>query len=206
MFDLPPPEPHFEIVIASRGMSKGLAQTERMQFVPKGFLQMGAVQIGGQWKNVTSPTVAGEAAVFANVTRTVSGFQLSLGAAYKLQTTVRAPTDSDSFEFSGSVGRKVGKLGTKVSVIFSPDDLGSALRSVYVEGGPTLDIGKATKISANVGHRHRIGGFDYTSFNAGLSTVVAKWLTLEARYYGTTRSNLDKAYRGRAVLAARLSL
>ncbi|WP_310468920.1 TorF family putative porin [Sphingomonas sp.] len=205
MFDLPPPEPHFEIVVASRGMSKGLAQTEGVQFVPKGFLQIGAVQIGGQWKNVTSTTAAGEAAVFANASRTVGGFQLSLGAAYKFQTAVRGPTDSDSFEFSGSVGRKFGKLGTKVSVIYSPNDLGSARRSVYFEGGPTLDLSKTTRIFANVGHRDRIGGFDYTSFNAGLSTVVAKRLTLEARYYDTARSHLDKAYRGRAVLAARLS-
>ncbi len=35
MFDLPPPEPGIEIVVASRGMSKGVAQTEGPQLVVK---------------------------------------------------------------------------------------------------------------------------------------------------------------------------
>ena len=128
MFDLPPPNPGFEIVLASRGMSKGIAQTEGPQFVPKAFVQLGSVQLGGQWKNVTSTAAEGEAAAFATVAKRVAGFQVTVGAAYKFQTGVHGDPDSDSFEFAGTVNRRFGKLGARGSVIYSPDDLGIAGR------------------------------------------------------------------------------
>lgn len=205
MFDLPPPDPGFEIVIASRGMSKGLAQTEGPQFVPKAFVQFGAVQLGGQWKNVTSTAAEGEAAAFVNVTKKLAGFQFTIGAAYKFQTEVHGDPDSDSFEFSGAVTRKFGKLGGRASVIYSPDDLGSAERSVYLEGGPTLDVGKFVKLSANLGRRERVGSPDYTSFNAGVSVAPIKTLTMDARYYDTAQSELGETFHNRVVVSARLS-
>ena len=66
MFDLPPPDPGIEFVVASRGMSKGIAQTEGPQVVVKPFVQMGPVQLGAQWKNVSSAVAGGESAIFAN--------------------------------------------------------------------------------------------------------------------------------------------
>jgi hypothetical protein len=192
-------------VIASRGMSKGIAQTDGAQFVPKAFVQIGALQVGGQWKNVTSPVAKGEAAVFANATRKLGAFQLTAGAAYKFQTSVREPADSGAFEFSAAATRKFGKLGARVSVVYSPDDFGGTRRSAYFEGGPTLDLSKAFKLSANVGRRERVGSPDYTTFNAGLSAAAHKNLTLEARYYDTAQSDLGEAYHGRIVVLGRLS-
>ena len=205
MFDLPPPDPGIEILIASRGMSKGIAQTEGPQFIPKALVQLGDVQIGGQWKNVTSPVAEGEAAAFANATRKLGGFQVIAGLAYKFQTSVRGPTDSDAFEVSGAINRKFGRVGARVSLVYSPNDFGTTRSSVYVEGGPTLDIGKAVKFSANLGRREREGSPDYSSFNAGVSATPIKNFTLDARYFDTAQGGLGEAYRGRLVVSGRLS-
>jgi hypothetical protein len=205
MLDLPPPDPGIEISVASRGMSKGIAQTEGPQLVTKSFVQMGVVQAGGQWKNISSAVAGGEAAAFVTVAPKLGRFQLSLGAAYKFQTGVREPTDDKSWEFTGSVTRKFGKVSLRLGAIYSPDDLGGAKRSLVVEGGPTLELNRTTRISAGLGHRSRVNGDDYTAFNAGVAKTLFKGLTVDARLYGTNRNDLGVNYKERVVVSARMS-
>ncbi|QNM82588.1 hypothetical protein H8M03_11380 [Sphingomonas sabuli] len=204
MWDLPPVDPAFEISVASRGMSKGIAQTDGVQVLPKASLKLGDVQVGAQWKNVTSPVADGEAALFVNVGRQVAGFQVGGGIAYKFQTNVKEPTDDTSWEFSANASRKFGRISGRMSAVYSPDDLGGGRRSLYLDGGPTFDIDKATKLSANLGHRSRVNGVDYTSFNAGV-TRSFKALSLDLRYYDTNRGEAGENYGERVVLLGRLS-
>lgn len=206
MWDLPPPDPGFEITVASRGMSKGIAQTVGVQAIPKAFVQLGQVQLGGQWKNVSSPAADGEAAAFVNYTPKLGPFQLTLGAAYKFQTGVTGNPDADSFEFTGAVSRKFGRLGLRAAAIFSPDDLGGTRRSLYLEGGPSFDIDKTMRLSANIGRRSRQGSPDYTSFNAGISKSLWNKLTLDLRYYDTAQGELGEIYGNRIVVSGRLAL
>ena len=205
MFDLPPPDPGIEFVVASRGMSKGIAQTEGPQALVRPFVQMGSAQLAVQWKNLGSPVAGGEASAILSVAPKLGKFQLNASAAYKLQTGVRGPTDNKSWEFTGTVSRKFGKLSLRVNAIYSPDDLGSAKRSLFVEGGPTLEIGKATRLSAAIGRRDRVNGDEYTAFNAGIARTVFKGVTLDARYYGTNRSDLGEFLEDRLVVSARMS-
>jgi hypothetical protein len=204
-FDLPPPDPSIEISIASRGMSKGIAQTEGPQLVGKGFLQVGPLQAGGQWKNISSRVAGGEAAAFVTVAPKLGKFQLSLSAAYKIQTGVREPTDDKSWEFTGGVTRKFGKVSMRAGAIYSPDDLGGAKQSLVIEGGPSLEIDKTTRMSASLGHRSRQNGDDYTAFNAGVAKTVFKGATLDARLYGTNRGVLGANYKERAVVSVKMS-
>ena len=173
MFDLPPPNPAIEFSVASRGMSKGVAQTDGPQLVVKPSLGLGSVQ---------------------------------LGAAHKFQTAVREPTDDHSWEFTGSVTRKLGRLSLRVQAIYSPNDLGGSKRSIYIEGGPTFDLDKSTKLMANIGRRSRVDGNDYTSFNAGISRAIFKGFAAEARWYGTNRGALGETYDDQAVILARWAL
>ena len=205
MWDIPPPDPGFEIVVSSRGMSKGIAQTDGTQIIPKAYVGFGNIQIGGQWKNVSSPVADGEAAAFANYAPKLGGFQLTLGAAYKFQTKVKGDTDDDSFEFTAAAARKMGRISVRISAVYSPDDLGSARRSLYVEGGPSFDLDKATRLSANLGHRSRENGVDYTSFNAGISRTLFGKLSLDLRYYDTSRGELGEIFGNRFVLSGRLT-
>ncbi len=204
MIDLPPLDPGIEVVVASRGMSKGIAQTEGPQIVIKPTLKMGIVQAGAQWKNVTSTVAGGEGAVFVGLHPELAGFQLTLQVSHKYQTAVREPTDDHSWEFTAGIARKFGRLSLKGSVVHSPDDLGGAERSTYFEGGPTFDLSKQFKLSANLGHRHRIDGPDYTSWNAGVSTTIVPKVTLDLRWYDTNRHELGENFDGRAVVSARM--
>ena len=206
MWDLPPPDPGFEILVASRGMSKGLAQTDGVQVIPKASLQVGNVQVGGQWKNVTSPVADGEAAAFVTYAPKFGPYQLSIGGAYKFQTNVKGETDDKSWEFTGSASRKFGKLTLKASAVYSPDDLGGSRRSLYLEGGPSFEIDSTTRVSANIGRRSRVAGVDYTSFNAGISKTLFKKATFDLRYYDTAESDLGEVYHGRLVLSGKLAL
>ena len=205
MFDLPPPDPGIEFVVASRGMSKGIAQTEGPQALIRPFVQLGPVQVGAQWKNLTSPVAGGEASTFLAVAPKLGSVQLNAGVAYKLFTGVRGPTDNKSWEFTGSATRKFGKISLRVAAIYSPDDLGSAERSLFVEGGPIFELNKTTRISGTIGRRDRVNGDDYTAFNAGVAKTLFKGVTLDARYYGTNQSDLGEFFEDRLVVSARMS-
>lgn len=205
MFDLPPPDPGIEFVVATRGMSKGIAQTDGPQALVRPYVQLGPVQAGAQWKNLTSPVAGGEASTFVSVAPKLGQFQFNAGVAYKLLTGVRGPTDNKSWEFTGNVTRKFGKLSLRVAAIYSPDDLGSAERSLFVEGGPTLELSKSTRISGAIGRRDRVNGDDYTAFNAGIAHTLFKGVTLDARYYGNNQSDLGEFFKDRLVVSARMS-
>jgi len=204
-FDLPPPDPGIEITVASRGMSKGIAQSEGPQVVVRPFLQMGPIQAGGQWKNVSASAARGEASVFVSAAPKLGKFQLQLGAAYKVQTGVKEPTDDKSWEFTGSVTRKFGKVSLRMGAIYSPDDLGGAKRSLVIEGGPTVELSKTLRISGAIGHRCRENGDDYTAFNAGVAKTVFKGVTVDARFYGTNRNDLGVNYKERLVISAKMA-
>ena len=205
IFDLPPPDPGIEFVVASRGMSKGIAQTEGPQALIRPNVQLGPVQVAAQWKNLSSPVAGGEASTILSVAPKLGSVQLNAGVAYKLLTGVRGPTDNKSWEFTGSATRKFGKLSLRVAAIYSPDDLGSAERSLFVEGGPTLELSKTTRISGAIGRRDRVNGDDYTAFNAGIAHTGFKGVTVDARYYGTNQSDLGEFFDDRLIVSARMS-
>lgn len=203
MFALPPFDPGVELVVSSRGMSKGIEQSDEPQVIPKLTLKVGDLQVGGQWKNVTSTAADGEAALFANASRKLGGFALTAGVAYKFQTNVKGQSDSDSFEFTGAVVRSFGKLSLKAGAIYSPDDLGKAKRSFYLEAGPALDLTKTLRLSANLGRRTRQNGPDYLAFNVGVTKTVIRAFSLDLRVYETNRSNLGDIYKRRVIVAGR---
>ena len=207
MLDFPPLDPGIEIVVASRGISKGIAQTEGPQLVAKPFVQLGPVQLGAQWKNVSSAVAGGEAAGIRQRCRPSSASSsLSLGIAYKFQTGVREPTDDHSWEFTGSVTRKFGNLGLRVAAIYSPDDLGSAKRSLFMSRpGQRWRWTRPLGCPPVSGAAAASTAIDYTAFNAGLAKTIFKGVTVDARWYDTNRSGLGFPYRGRGVVSARMA-
>jgi uncharacterized protein (TIGR02001 family) len=205
LFDLPPPDPAFEFSVASRGMSKGIAQTEGPQVILRGMGKSGPLEFGGQWKNVTSSTARGEASAFVNANHSFGRARVTGGAAYKFQTGVSGNTDSTSFEFNAGATATFGKAALRATAIYSPDDLGSAKQSLYLEAGPSLEVVKSLRASANIGRREREQGDDYTSFNLGLSYTIEKNILVDLRYYDTAQSQLGENYEPRVVVQARVT-
>ena len=203
MFDLPPPDPAAEVVIATRGMSKGLAQTDGPQFLVRGELGLGALYVGAYAKNVTSPTSDGEAAGLIGVRTKVRGFELSASAALKRSIAPVGKVDSTALEMIGGVSRKIGRVTPRISVTWSPNDLGSTTHTMFAEGGLGFAVDPKTSISAAVGRRERGGGPDYSAFNLGVARTFGK-LTFDARYFDTGNSGLGSPYKGRIAGSARL--
>jgi uncharacterized protein (TIGR02001 family) len=203
MFDLPPPDPSLEISIASRGYSKGLAQTDGGQLIVRGELGLGDFYVAAQAKNVDSNGARGEALAQIGARGDVAGFALNAAIAYKMLVGLDAPTDGNIFEFTASASRAFGPVTPRLAITFSFDDLGAVRESLYAEAGASVRIASGTSLVAAIGRRERSGGADYTAFNAGLSHAFGRHVTAELRYYDTAESARGDVYRGRAVAALR---
>src|SRR5688500_11395193 len=162
MFDLPPPDPAAEVVVATRGMSKGLAQTDGPQFLARGELGFGVLYVGAYAKNVSSPTSDGEAAAMVGARTKLRGFELSASAGLKRSIAPVGKVDSSALEVIAGVSRKIGRVTPRISVTWSPDDLGSTTHTLFAETGLALAVDPKTSISAAVGRRERGGGPDYS--------------------------------------------
>lgn len=202
---LPPPVPGFEIILSTRGISQGVAQTEREQLVTRLFVRIGEAQIGAQWKNIDSPAAMGVAAFFLKLNHKVGKGQIDAGVAYRVRTGLKASADGEAWEFMAGTRRDFGPLALRANAEYSPDEFGSG-RSLYVELGPALQLDAATKISAAIGRRERAKGPDYTAFNFGLSRLFRQRLTIDARYYDTNRGELGRTHQARVIFSARLAL
>ena len=203
MIDFPPPDPALEIVIASRGMSKGIAQTDGPQVVARGELAFGHFYIAAQAKNVSSPTSDGEVAGLVGIRTQTSGFELSGSAAYKSATAPMGVIDAEALELSGNISRKIGRITPRISVTWSPNDLGSTGRTIYAEAVLTYSLNPRMTISSGVGRRERVGGPDYTAFNLGVSHTLGRHFAFDARYFDTNKSWFGEPFRRRVVASLR---
>ena len=204
MFSPPSPDPAIEISAFSQGMSKGLRQSEGIQILVRPEVAVGPLFAGAFYKNITSPTADGEAAVLAGLRRRVGGFELAASAAYKWNTGARAQADRDCIEFTVTASRRFGRLTPRINLIYSPDDLGGTRASLYAEAGASFSPFAGASLSANVARRTRDGGPDYVAFNAGASYAITGNITAELRYYDTAQSRLGAIYEPRLVASMRV--
>lgn len=203
MPDFPPPVPVIEFSLASRGMSKGLAQTTGPQALVRAELGFRQVYVGGYAKNVESSTADGEAGASIGLRAKAGGFDLAASATWKLAIDPRPGSDSQALEFGASAARKLGRLTPRLSVVWSPDDLGGTRRTIFAEAGASYKLAPTLTASAAVGRRERGGGPDYTAWNAGLAWSPAKQLTLDARYYDTDGGGAQP-FRARGVVSGKV--
>ncbi len=203
MIDLPPVTPHIEIVVASEGMSKGLAQTESGQALARIELASGGLYAGGQIKNITSPSAEAESALFVGWRGRVDGFDLNGSATYKRWLWTHGPGDGEALELSVAASRTRGRVTPRIALTYSPDELGATAESLYAEGGASVRLTSSTSLSASVARRERALQLDYTAFNAGVTHAFGGHFSADLRIHDTDRSGLSRAYRPRVVLVLR---
>jgi uncharacterized protein (TIGR02001 family) len=199
---LPPPVPVIEFNLASTGMSKGIAQTTGPQALARGELGFGAMFIGAYVKNVDSSTSDAEAAALVGIRTKAAELDLSATAAWKRAIDPAAGSDRNALEVSAAASRKFGRITPRLSVVWSPDDLGGTRSTVFAEAGASYRLSSSLSASAAFGHRRRGGGADYNAWNAGLSWSAVKQLTIDLRYYDTNAGSAQP-FRARAVLSAK---
>lgn len=200
---LPPPEPAIEIVLASTGMSKGLAQTEGVQIVGRGELSFGNFFLGALAKNLTSSSTEGEVQFGAGGRLKLGGVDVTIAATAKKWVDTTGDPDAEAAEFTASAQRAFGKLTPRLQLIYSPDDLGSTTHSIYAEGGLSWKIYPRLQLSANAGRRKRGNSPDYWAGNVGAALTINRNLTAEIRYFDTDKSDLDEPFQERIVAAMR---
>ena len=59
-----------------------------------------------------------------------------------------------------------------------------------VEASTAYTLFARTTLSAAIGRRERVGGADYTAFNAGVTQKLNRNFTADLRYYGTNKHQL----------------
>ncbi|HMJ93770.1 MAG TPA: porin [Allosphingosinicella sp.] len=199
MLDLPPPDPGIEIVLATRGYSKGLAQTEGVQGLGKFELAFKSISFTAQYKNITSPTAAGEAAFGVGWRGKAAGFDLGATVSWKRLIGLDGQVDPDCWEFIPTVSHKIGPLTAKLSLTYSPDDLGRTGTSAWMEAGAAWKLDGKTSLVAAIGRREREGATDYTAFNAGVTRTLFEGVSAELRYYDSARRALGDPFQARLV-------
>ena len=114
IFDLPPPDPSLEVSVASRGYSKGLAQTDGMQVLIRPEVAFGSLRLGAYGKNITSNQYDGEAG--ASVGYRKSFGKLELGASATVKHLYGADPDVDdvALELNFAASRSWGALKPRV--------------------------------------------------------------------------------------------
>ncbi|NUT01386.1 MAG: hypothetical protein HOP96_10450 [Sphingomonas sp.] len=203
IFSLPPPDPALEISIASRGYSKGVAQSDGMQVVIRSEVGFGAFKLGAYGKNVTSPQYDGEAGVSIGYKKTFGKAELNATATVKHLYGAGPGVDDVALELNFAATRSWGAFKPRVGLTYSPDELAGTGRSAYWEAGSSYQIDKKTSASAGIGVRRRTGGPDYTSFNAGLSRTLGGPFTADVRLYDTDRNSLGENFHRRVVVSLR---
>lgn len=199
------PDPAIELVAATRGMSKGLAQTEGPQLLVRGELGLGNPFVAAYGKNVVSSGDEGiEAGLLVGARFGLAGFQFVASAAYKRLEGMSGPVDDDALELNLSASRLLFRGVTgRASMTYSPNELGSTRHSLYLETGVSIDLGHGIALSGNVSRRERSGGPDYTAFNLGLTQVLWRGVSAEMRLYDTAQSDLGEVYHRRLVATLR---
>ena len=203
IFDLPPPDPALEISVASRGYSKGVAQTDGTQVVIRPELSFGPVKLGAYGKNVTSSQYDGEAGVSLGYKKAFGKTEFSASAAVKHLYGAQPSVDDVALELNAAATQTWGKFKPRVSITYSPNELAGTGRSAYWEAGSSYQFDKKTSASAGIGIRRRTGGPDYTSFNAGLSRTLGSAFTADVRVYDTSRDELGDNFHRRVVISLR---
>ena len=183
-------------------MSKGIAQTTGPQAVMRGELGFGTLYIGAYVKNVDSSSSDGEAAALIGARSKVGGFDLNASAAWKRALDPAPRSDRNALELSTAASRKMGPVTPRVSVVWSPDDLGGSRQTLFAEAGASYRLSSMLSASAALGRRQRGGGPDYTAWNAGLTWTGVKPVSLDLRYYDTNAGSAQP-FRPRLVVSAR---
>jgi uncharacterized protein (TIGR02001 family) len=189
MFDLPPPTPIVEVVVASEGISDGVRETDGIQTKVEARLESGPLFGGVSYRNTEhlsdNPDV-GEANAFVGAHGTVAGFGIEGRMTYKHRTADRVVGDRDTVEFEGRVNRQVGPFNATAGLEYNPDDLGLAGETFYAKGGVETTVTEGTSLSAGIGRGWGDNYPTYTSYNAGVTQSLGDAVAFDVRYYGTS--------------------
>jgi uncharacterized protein (TIGR02001 family) len=203
VIDLPAPDPHVEITVASTGISKGLAQMDGPQLEVISGVSLGSFSINGYAKNIQSSGDNGvEIGASVGFERELGGTELSVNIGYKTLSAIDTD-DPSALEVEAIATRSFGPVSVSATAIYTPDDTGSTDQAVFGEAELTWEVAEKIEVGAALGRRERDGSPDYTAFNVGISHEPLTGVTIDLRYYVTDREDEGEQYQPGLVASAR---
>lgn len=144
MFELPPPEWSYEVRLATGEVSKGSDKTDGDPFAQvQAEAAFGSVFVGGLAQNVDLDDGSdAELHLFAGWRGEVSGVEIEASAAREFYPGIRSDVgDQGEWEFALRATREIGPVGVTLTTEYSPDSVGEAGRSLWVEGELETSLG-----------------------------------------------------------------
>nr|WP_168047183.1 TorF family putative porin [Brevundimonas alba] len=135
-----------------------------------------------------------------------AGFEFDLSAMNKDFPGSRAGVDPSNIEYQADVSRKLGPVGTRLRVNYTPDGFAATREAWWVEAQASLALDAATKASVALGERTADGGAEYVAWNAGVKRKLSDRIALDVRWYDTDGHDFGEPYEGRLVGSLSLSL
>ncbi len=200
---LAPPNVNFELVMASKGMSKGISQTEGIQVVGRGELSSGALFISVLGKNISHSDADGELQIATGGRANLGKAVLSISGTLKKWVVPEGHVQATAAEFAVSIVRPFGRITPRAQVVYSPNDLGNSIQSIYAEAGLSWQSSSHWQFSASVASRNRQGGVDYVAANVGAAYAFTNNFTAEVRAFGTNQASKGSSYEPRLVASLR---
>lgn len=131
--------------------------------------------------------------------REVAGFDLDLSVQNRDLPGARLGVDENYFEYQADVGRKFGRVSTRLRINYTDDGFAGTREAWWTElqGGTALT--SSDKLTVAVASRRAHGGADYTAWNAGVKHKFNDHIALDVRWYDTNQHDLGDNYEGRLV-------
>lgn len=200
------PPPAIEIVVSNQGMDKGLLEEDGVQVIGGIRFDLSKnVYVRGSLKNVDDVSGKGEATAAVGARTTVKGVALTGEVAYKRGVDPLPGADNEAVELTASAAKQLGPVHTTVTVQYSPNALGLAKKSVWVEGAGRVALDSKMSLVGSVGHAERDNANDYTAYSVGAEYALTTNVTAGVRYYDTARDDLGRTYKDRVIAGVRFN-
>jgi len=132
---------------------------------------------------------------------TIEGFGLDVGLLYTGYLDQPRPGPRlDYWEASVAASKSLGPITVGGSLFYSPAFIDTRRGAWYLEAAAAYRISDRVSVSGALGRQSlQSSSDDYTTWNAGLVWSLKPGLSLDLRYYGTDRRELDDPFHARGV-------
>lgn len=191
-------------------VARGVSQTNEGGAVQGGVDLTWKLGYAGVWgSNVDfGDTTDAEIDIYAGIKPTWMGLTFDIGAIQYLYTGAPADTDYNYYELKLGVSYSLPFATVGALAYWTPDTFGAGdVEATYYEVNATVPLPAIANLSLTgaYGRQTFDGTGDYNTWNAGLSYAPIPWLSLDVRYWDTSKHSFGKAYESRVVGGAKVT-
>lgn len=177
----------FNIGATSDYVFRGLSQTDEDPAIQGGVdVTFASGFYAGAWaSNVDfGDDTDAEVDIYGGWRGEAAGFSLDFGLVGYLYVNQPDGADYDFVEFKAAASRAFGPVTLGAAAYYTPDYSGGIDDATYVEANAAWAFADKFTATAAVGNQD-FDGFDYTTWNAGVTFALTDKIALDGRYHDT---------------------